>query len=309
MLNGSSHHLRGLPVGHVRFIEEIITRCGPEPHEYEALHRWFEQTAEHVREGLITRETVTAFWREVTLAHFPDSMQGHVVVKPHGYAGDFEIIDRIYLKNISEDERVKRWDAYFHAQHAPRAVRNRKTYFHELLRRKLAESIRRPLHVLNVASGSARDVAEWCAAHGTDEIHFDCVEMDTKAIAYAQSLCVSYGDCVHFICANALRFSTTARYDLVWSAGFFDYLNDGLFVRLLKRLIRFTREGGEVVIGNFGNNNPTRIWMEMFGGWQLIHRGEDDVAALGVSAGVDATGTHISSEPEGVNLFLHINVK
>ncbi|MCX6981749.1 MAG: class I SAM-dependent methyltransferase [Verrucomicrobia bacterium] len=309
MPDNSSHHLRALPAGHVQFIEQLIIRCGPEPHEYEALHRWFEHTAEHVREGRITRDAVAAFWQEVTLAHFPDSMQGHVVRKPHGYAGDFEIIDRIYLGHINEDERVKRWDSYFHAQHSPRAVRNRKIYFHDLLRRKLNGTTNRPLRVLNVASGPARDLAEWCAAHGTEEVHFDCVEMDTNAIAHAQSLCAPYERCVHFMRANALRFTTNAKYDLVWSAGLFDYLSDSLFVRLLKRLMRFTREGGEVVIGNFGNFNPTRFSMETWCNWHLIHRGEDDVTELGVSAGIEAAEVRIGREPEGVNLFLHINVK
>ena len=309
MFSGSSHHLRGLPVEHVQFIEEIITRCGPEPHEYEALSRWFEQTAEHVREGRITRGAVTAFWREVTLTHFPDSMQGHALRKPHGYAGDFEIIDLTYLGHISKDEHLKRWDTYFHLQHAPKALRNRKTYFHDLLRRKLTESTQRPLRVLNVASGPARDVAEWCAVHGTEEVHFDCVEMDAKAIVHAEKLCAPYECCVHFICANALRFTTTTKYELVWSAGLFDYLNDGLFVRLLKRLIRFTRKGGEVVVGNFGHHNLTRTWMDNFGEWELVHRGDDDLTGLGVSAGIAPAEMRIGREPDGVNLFLHITVK
>ena len=149
-------------------------------------------------------------------------------------------------------------------------MRNRKTYFHDLLRRKLAESTHRPLRVLNVASGPARDVAEWCAAHGTEEVHFDCVELDTKAIAYAQILCAPFERCVRFICVNALRFTTKIKYDLVWSAGLFDYLNDGLFVHLLKRLMRFTGEGGELVVGNFGDFNPSRPYMELLGDWRLI---------------------------------------
>ncbi len=306
MLNASSHHLASLPAEHVRFIEGIITRHGPELHEHGAMTRWFDRTAEYVREGRIARAAVAEFWREVTHACFPDTMQGHVVRKPHGYAGDFEIIDRIYLNHVSEDENVRRWDEYFHAQHAPRAVRNRKSYLHDWLHRKLAQTEKRPLRLLNIGSGPARDVREWCEQHeGPQPVHFDCVDMDAKAIAHGQALCAAWPEAVRFTQANSLRFTTEHRYDLVWSAGLFDYLSDGLFVRLLKRLMRLLDADGELVIGNFGTENPTRFLMETWIEWVLLHRSEQELARLAEISGLDGRSVHVDSEVEGVNLFLH----
>jgi hypothetical protein len=43
---------------------------------------------------------------------------------------------------------------------------------------------------------------------------------------------------------NALKFVPEAKYDLIWSAGIFDYLTDRLFTRLVRPLMPFAN-GGE----------------------------------------------------------------
>jgi hypothetical protein len=83
-------------------------------------------------------------------------------------------------------------------------------------------------------------------------------------------------------------------------------IRDSLFVRLLRRLLRFCHHGGEIVIGNFGNYNPTRTYMEIFGGWELQHRSAEHLTALALEAGSPPEAIRIGAEPEGVNLFLHI---
>ncbi len=301
--------LKDAPSGHVQFMTDLLERGGPEPHEYGALAAWFHRNASFVRKGILSREAVADFWREVTSGPLAESLQDHVVRKPHGYAGDFEIIDRIYLCDVSEDERLRRWDEFFHAQPAPRAVRNRKDYFHRWLRGHVAGASRRPLRVLNLGSGPARDVREWCAAEGTDPVHFDCVDMDAKAIAHASALCAPFGGAVRFHHANVLRFKPEGRVDLVWSAGLFDYLSDRLFVRLLRTLAGFVNDGGEMAVGNFGMENPSRPWMEEHGDWVLLHRSAEHLAALAEQAGFPAESVRVDGEPEGINLFLHLSVR
>ena len=58
-----------------------------------------------------------------------DCMIGFAFQKPHGYAGDFEVINRIYDERISENKDLSKWDEYYHQLDAPMAVRNRKKYF------------------------------------------------------------------------------------------------------------------------------------------------------------------------------------
>lgn len=234
----------------------------------------------------------------------PETMQGFAYLKPHGYAGDFEIIDRIYCERVSADPRLARWDRYFHAQAAPRAVRNRKAYFHAQLDRHAAR--RQPLRVLNVASGPGRCMAEWLHARPAAAVHFDCIELDAAAIAHARELTGHFTDRVAFIQQNALRFTPTEPYDLIWAAGICDYFTDPIFTRLLQRLVPALRSAGELVAGNFSEADPTRPYMEILGEWRLHRRSAEKLRAIAAAAGVVSTRIKIGAEPEGVNLFLHI---
>ena len=51
------------------------------------------------------------------------------------------------------------------------------------------------------------------------------------------------------------------------------------------RMVRFTESGGEVVVGNFGEYNPTRNYMELLGGWRLIHRSGEHLRNRAVPVG------------------------
>ena len=103
----------------------------------------------------------------------------------------------------------------------------------------------------------------------------------------------------------ALRFSVKQEFDLVWSAGLFDYLNDGLFTKLLRKLGKYTRSGGEIVIGNFSLANPSQPYMELFD-WVLIHRSVEKLHELAHAASIPSQNLEVLSEELGVNLFLHI---
>ena len=295
----------GLPPERLVFIHALIERGGPEPHEYAAVTAWIDALAGDVKVGRVKADVVSEMWRELTRQHFRGTLQGLVVETPHGYHGDFEFIDGVHCTRISPDAILARWDGYLHAQAAPKAVRNRKQYFQDLLKSRCGRN-GHPIPVLNVASGPARDVREWLDTNGAEAVHFDCVDLDANAIRFAEALCADYAEAVRFFHGNALLFKPPRRYRLVWSAGLFDYLDDRLFVRLLRRLLRFTEAGGEVVVGNFGDSNPTRNYMELLGGWRLIHRGRERLEALALEAGAARENISIGAEPEGVNLFLHI---
>jgi extracellular factor (EF) 3-hydroxypalmitic acid methyl ester biosynthesis protein len=233
-----------------------------------------------------------------------DTMQGHAYHKPHGYAGDFEIIDRIYQHWVSPDPRLKRWDIMFHELPATRAVRNRKSFFLQLIE-DLYRSRSGPLSVLNVASGPCRDVAEFLY-RGRPRLEFTCVDQDQKAIDYASRLLGDYSEQVTFVKANALRCRLNSTFDVVWSAGLFDYFSDRFFVCALKSLYRHVRPAGELVIGNFSPNNWAKDFMEAMSEWYLHHRTAEQLLALADKARLKYRRIWVDQEPEEVNLFLRI---
>ena len=215
------------------------------------------------------------------------------------------MIDRMYTNHVSTDESCSVWDNYFQKQPAPKAVRNRKKYF--INKMTSLNKIDNQVKVLNLASGPCRDILELFLIKEENSVfNFDCVELDTNAIAYATNLLEEYNKKVNFINKNIYRFNPDSGYHIIWSAGLFDYFDDKTFVRILKRCIDANPKA-KIIIGNFSNANPTAPYMEIIGEWFLNYRSPVKLLSLAKEAGADPNKIDIEMEPEGVNLFLNIN--
>ena len=294
---------------HLNFVENIVKKGGLEPAEYVVFDQWLHQLAVEVANKKLTPEDLHKIRSAFGEALSPKTMQGFGFTKPHGYAGDFEMLDKIYLHYMSHYSHLRKWDEYFHSTAATNAVRNRKIYFLELLHS--LESLRVNLKfekfdILNVASGSGRDLLEFFQYNSSAELFFDCIEYDEKAITYAKNLCSNNLSKISFYRANALKFMTDKKYRLIWSAGLFDYFDDETFKVLLTRYYSMLSKDGELVIGNFSDYNPTRNYMEIIGEWFLNHRSKEKLIALAHDSGLSASSITVKQEPLGVNLFLHI---
>ena len=288
------------------YIESLVKNSGPEPNEYERLNKWFQSVGELVRDAKITRTQVREIWPVFGEAFTVNTLQGFVVNKPYGYAGDFEIIDKIYTEWTSPEKHLMKWDEFFHWQKATIAVRNRKVYFKQLL--SDLDSMPSPSTILNVGSGSCRDIQEYLDEAILTKISFECLDMDENAINYANRLLKSVflkGAKINFFCQNAFKFQPNKEYDLVWSAGLFDYLDDNQFIFLLRSLLKMVRHNKEVIIGNFSDTNPSKDYME-FGEWFLHHRNEDSLRILAEKSGCNLKSVSIEKELSGVNLFLRV---
>lgn len=290
---------------HIDFIQHMVAKGGPESSEYAQLSNTFSELAIQLQNKKLTQDDVQVFRATFGEALSSSTMQGLSLSKPHGYAGDYEMIDKIYREHLSYDPKWTNWDKYFHAQNAPKAVRNRKRYFHNLLSDLESFHQDGTISVLNVASGSSRDMFEFLGS-SNGRIKFDCIEWDKNAISYSKKLCADYLDSIKFSQTNALKYKTEKRYRLIWSAGLFDYFDDRAFVHLLKRYYSHLDSHGELVIGNFSENNPSRAYMEIVGDWYLHHRSIEKLHSLALESGIPSTDTRIGQEPEGVNLFLHV---
>ncbi|MFK7771894.1 MAG: class I SAM-dependent methyltransferase [Saprospiraceae bacterium] len=288
-----------------QFIDDLLAKNGPDPEDYETLKNWYRKAYQLLQTNQISKEEyleLKNLFGEVYAS--PKSLLGHVSNQPHGYAGDFEIIEMVYVNQISPNFLFQKWDSFYQGFAACHAVRNRKTYFKNLLKEKVKSG--KPLQILNLASGPCRDLLEFFEENPSTFLQIDCIELDRNAIDYATQLLGESKDKVHFIEQNIFKFQTDKKYDLVWSAGLFDYFDHKVFTRLLTRFLSNVKKGGELVIGNFHPRNPTFEIME-FTNWHLHHRTETNLVNLANQAGItDYSKISIEMEPEGVNLFLRI---
>lgn len=290
------------------YIKELVKKGGPDSTDYVQLNSWLQEVVDLMRAGVLTKTDIQHCLESMGEAASEKTLQGFVGKRPHGYAGDFEIIDKIYTKHVSSNHELRKWDEYFHSHLATEAVRNRVQYFADQVVAAAGRVHQRRVRVLNVASGPGRDMLGFFKAYPElrDSVLFDCVEQDAKAINHARTLCGEYLESVRFIQKNALRFYSDEKYDLIWSAGLFDYLDERFFVFLLTKFNKLLQSGGMAVVGNFCPTNPSKAYMQLFE-WNLHHRSPYTLRLLGMSAGFKDDEIEIRREKTGVNLFLHLN--
>ena len=296
---------------HLDYIKALIDSSGPDPNDYDDLNAWIEELRIRRLSAEVQDESHALLLECLEPVFSLQSMQGFAFHKPHGYAGDFEMIDRIYNRYISSDQFLAKWDIFMQAHPASQAVRNRVGYFSDQINTKLSAKFtpQSPIKILNLASGPGRDMQTFFEQKTVDKrrVSIDCVEQDENAIRFAQEVCSDYTDSIKFIQANALRFSNSLKYDLIWSAGLFDYFDDKVFVFMLKRLKGMLASVGEIIIGNFSTLNPSRSYMELLR-WNLHHRSPHTLKSLAMAAGFIESSLSVKKESTGVNLFLHAQI-
>jgi len=273
--------------------------------ELNQIEHFIPQVIELVKNGHISNAEITELLNQLP-QYYKNTIPFHALSKPYGYAGDFSIIDKIYTNHISDDTKAKIWDIYFHKTAGAKAVRNRKEYFKQTIKDRLQNLDE--IDLLNVASGPARDLKEaYDELENIENLRSTCVDMDQHAIDYATDLNQGYKSQIKFINKNVFKFSTSNKYDLVWSAGLFDYFDEKAFITCLKKFRNFCKPEGEIIIGNFNSDHhPSRDFMEIFGDWQLNHRTKTELQVLALKAGFKEKQIEIGHETENVNLFLHL---
>ena len=286
-------------------LDALIAAGGPKPGDYPMIDQFIQGLYNEIKEGTISDEEVAQLKNLFTDDFLHNTIQGHGFRKPMGYAGDYKIIDLIYRRHINSEPSYKNWDEYFHQHPATRAVRIRKDFFKAQMLQRLTSSTE-PVRLLNVASGPARDLAELFNIIAPAKLSAVCVELDERAIEYASVLCRDFIHQIEFKRRNILRFTTTEKFDVIWSAGLFDYFDDKTFVMIVKRFLTWLQPGGEIILGNFSKNNPSRGYMELFGEWFLIHRSVEELISLAQEAGAARANITVEQEPLGINLFLKI---
>lgn len=286
----------------VRF-RELIEQGGPSTSaDDEDLHRIFRIVARKESES---GTGVDHFWAQLPPSFINESLMGHIYRKPYGYAGDFAIIDAIHRDHRSPDPRWTNWDAFLQRQGCAEAVRNRAALLPEWIDEVAARKPGKTMRILSLGSGPGRDIADALAARPESDLHFDGVDWEPAAIRHATGVCSDFSDRVRFIKADALRFRPEGEYDLVYSAGLFDYFSDRAFRKCLAHFWKTVAPGGMLVVGNFRRNRRVEVCMG-FAKWQLLCRDAGELENLAGAASKSPDDVEIRSEPSGNNLFLMI---
>ncbi len=234
--------------------------------------------------------------------------------KPLGYAGDFEMMNIIYQNHPSGQDLFSQClHKYFVEEPAASAVRNRAEYLCEKLY-DLAQSHQgQTVRVLSVASGPSREVQLFIERYGhkiKSGMEFYFIDQDLDALKFAQKEIrkkqLQHGTKFAFHFDNLAIKNIIARglpqdgFDLIYSAGLFDYLSDPVAQLAAKKLFDGLKSKGQLIIGNFSVSNPNQFTMDLALDWHLIYRSREGFKEL---LSVVKKDVIIEEESLGINLF------
>jgi extracellular factor (EF) 3-hydroxypalmitic acid methyl ester biosynthesis protein len=239
--------------------------------------------------------------------------------KPRGYAGDHELLRRIYERQVCEHPLGQCLDRYFQSQAAPQAVRNRI----ELAAGWIVDAVERTsapvCRVVSVGSGPAIDVALACQRLSPDlrrRLHVTLLDLDGEALALAEQRLTAEIDNsqIEIIQSNIFRLAERPALaaplqgcDLILCTGLFDYLPHQAAAAMLAEFWRRLSPGGAAFVFNFAPHNPTRAYMEWIGNWYLLYRNETELAALVAAAGISGECCKLAAEPLGIDLYIALH--
>lgn len=238
--------------------------------------------------------------------------------KPLGYAGDYEMMNIIYRSSPEGDTLfAKCLHDYWVKQPAAQAVRNRARYIKSKIIDFTANKKEEPSKFLSVACGPAKEwqeLLEEGVLSSTNHI-VDLLDQDENALKHVQrkikeqvykSKSTIQFNYVNKAIKNIIARGLDTKYDLIYSAGLFDYFSEPVAQIAAKKLFEALNPGGKLIIGNFNVENPNSIVMDLALDWHLIYRSKADLTRMFDHIGDDL---EIESEDLAINLFVVISKK
>jgi SAM-dependent methyltransferase len=233
-----------------------------------------------------------SFRRTVCVTHpvrylvHQDPLTERSYFKPRGYPGDPVLMDFYYgTDNVAPYlDRVtdlgRRIYDYTSNNRVARGFRRRREIMATLIDRVARET--RGARILTLDCGHLREV-EICQAVRRRQVdRFLAVDRDPESLRVVQERFGPLGvetavTTVQEMLEEPLKLGT---FDLVYSAGVYDYLHRGLAARVTEALFKTLRSGGSLLVTNLVHGIPDVGYLEAFMDWRLEFRDAHEMFSL-----------------------------
>ncbi|WP_246694673.1 class I SAM-dependent methyltransferase [Methylobacterium sp. WL6] len=240
--------------------------------------------------GLLKETFSPRTWREAVLpaarTHAVASLMHecpftrHSYQRPRGYAGDAGLIDFVYRHPAARaaqeaaTEAGRTVMAFTVNVTACEAVRERRS----ILAAKIDEAAarRRSPTILSLACGHLREVELSIALNEGRVGRLLALDQDAESLAVAGEYRGSVSHAIEVQQATVRQIlagrTDLGRFDLIYAAGLYDYLDARVAARLTRVLFDHLNGGGRLVIPNFLWGVREEAYMEVFMDWYLLYR-------------------------------------
>ncbi|OHD71962.1 MAG: hypothetical protein A2W19_02175 [Spirochaetes bacterium RBG_16_49_21] len=269
---------------------------------------------EHEKHGFYFRKLL---WNYILCSEFMTRTN----LKPRGYVGDSEMMRMIYENDYWGETTFAKLMHKHPIEHpAAQAVRNRRLLIPKVLHETMNNFPHLPnrgFRILSVASGPATELQDLLAtADDFNKFSFTLFDQDTSALMEAargieqiekmknSKAKVTYlKDSVRTMLKTSKISEKWGQFHYIYSMGLFDYLTPPVAAVLLQKLYELLIPGGQLFVGNYSVNNPSRYYMEYWCDWVLYYRTEEEFLNL---LNDNTAKKSVYIEDSGSQMFLQI---
>ncbi|HYS79754.1 MAG TPA: class I SAM-dependent methyltransferase [Anaeromyxobacteraceae bacterium] len=270
---------------------------------------------EHERHGFYLRRQA---WPYLSASEFLRRSN----VKPHGYSGDAEMMQLTY-ENRFVGESLFAQLMHKHPVESPaaEAVRSRRRFVPRVLREVAERFTARgagAFRFMSLACGPAWELQDIYRDHAdAQRFHGALLDQDPHALAMARESAARieqahgaklqldwHQDSVRTMLRAPRLDERFGRHHFVYSMGLFDYLTPPVARAVLGRMYELLHPGGELLVGNYHVENPSRLYMEYWADWVLFLRTEATFRAL--AEGLPGAQVAVEFDSSRCQMFLRV---
>jgi SAM-dependent methyltransferase len=260
----------------------------------------------------VIKEAQARFREKTQLVLAKSNFINHARTWPSGYQGDYKMLENAYRNAPASTGIGYYLDRYCLLTTLSIAVRERKAFLLDFLQAEM--TAKNGLKILDIACGSCREVFELAPEIEKSGARVTCVDFDSEALDFAAKR-MAFSGCTAeqtvYRKYNALKMINHARnlkefglHDLIYSVGFFDYLQDEVLVRLLGALYELLVPGGKL-IASFKDcrNYGTQFYHWMVDWDGFAQRTREDCEVLLQKAGIPSGSIEFRRDRTKVIMF------
>ncbi len=240
----------------------------------------------------------------------------HALFKPHGYAGDFAVIEYIYDNKVSSTGAGYCADKAFLDVNTSVAVRARKNMMKKILTSYAKETAGSEQKILNIACGSCREIREMFQENnfGNDiKLQFTLVDQDKQALDFSEKVFENAPEGVgyEFIQKSVYKYvknpdeysSMKNKFDMVYTLGLADYILEEPLQKLILFLYDCVKPGGKLIIAHKDSRNHLPLMADWWADWKFHIRDEPEVLEMVKGSGIKNYEMTVERETEANMIF------
>lgn len=241
-----------------------------------------------------------------------DPHTARAIRQPRGYAGDAATLDLVYFPekvDLSNTSALGKKIFGFNSQVSiAKALRKRISSIANIID-QTASNIPNA-RVLSVACGHCREVEYSQAIQSSALGTFIGIDQDTKSIGLAQTEYHQYGiQTEHLNISDLIRGKADlGEFDLIYSAGLYDYLGMRTAQRLTRELFSRLSKGGKLVFYNISNDYPEIGYFESYMNWPMLGRNQAQMREVASKLPVSELGSVDIGDEEKSTYYYSIEI-